>query len=48
MEAGSTDIMTITADRWKRCESGDVRMMLTGQVFAIMSGTAKRTDQGNL
>lgn len=26
----------------ERCESGDVRMMLTGQVFAIMSGTAKK------
>ena len=41
MEVGSTDIMTITADRWKDV-SGDVRMMLTGQVFAIMSGTAKK------
>ncbi len=42
MEAGSTDIMTITADRWKDVRVGDVRMMLTGQVFAIMSGTAQK------
>lgn len=38
--AGLTDIMIITADRWKAKRDNHVRMMLTGQVFSVMGNVA--------
>ena len=46
---GLTAIMIIMAIGWKVKYDNNVRMMLTGQVFAIMSGTAdEKTGTGSL